>query len=91
MKRKILCALTVLALCLAALPALAEEAAEKGTREAPYRLGEACAFTAEILADRLPAPERRRRGLRRRGDDADPGQLPHARVFSGTPTPACTG
>ena len=33
MKRKILCALSVLALCLAALPALAEEAAEKGTRE----------------------------------------------------------
>ena len=29
MKRKILCALTVLALCLAALPALAEEAVEK--------------------------------------------------------------
>lgn len=54
MKRKILCALTVLALCLAALPALAEEAAEKGTREAPYRLGEACAFTAEILADGSP-------------------------------------
>lgn len=53
MKRKIICALTLMALCLTALPSFAEEA-DKGARDNPYRLGEACAFEAEVLSDGSP-------------------------------------
>lgn len=37
MKRKIICALTLMALCLTALPSFAEEA-DNGARDNPYRL-----------------------------------------------------
>lgn len=43
----------LLALCLLTASAAAEEV-EKGARENPYRLGEACAFSAEVLADGSP-------------------------------------
>ena len=43
----------VLALCLLCAAAAAE-AAQKGSKADPYRLGERCAFTAEVLADGSP-------------------------------------
>ena len=46
-------AAALLTLCLLAGSVAAGEM-EKGTRENPYRLGEACAFSAEVLADGSP-------------------------------------
>ena len=43
-----------LALLLLAMSFAAAEGAPKGTRENPYRLGDVCAFTAEMLADGSP-------------------------------------
>ena len=53
MKTVIRCLSLLLALLLPAASAAAE-GAQKGTREDPYRLGDVCAFTAEVLADGSP-------------------------------------
>ena len=47
-------AAALLILCLLAVSIAAAEEMEKGTRENPYRLGEVCAFSAEVLADGSP-------------------------------------
>ena len=47
-------AAALLILCLLAVSIAAAEEMEKGTRENPYRLGEACAFSTEVLADGSP-------------------------------------
>ena len=47
---RLACLAMALLLALLAVPAAAE-GARKGTREDPYRLGDVCAFTAEMLAD----------------------------------------
>ena len=50
---RLACLAMALLLALLAVPAAAE-GARKGTREDPYRLGDVCAFTAEVLADGSP-------------------------------------
>ena len=56
MKMGLRCVCLLLALLLAA-PLAAAEGAQKGTRENPYRLGDVCAFTAEVLLDGSPRQE----------------------------------
>ena len=51
MKTLLRCACLLLTLVLLAAPCALGEGAQKGTRENPYRLGDVCAFTAEVLAD----------------------------------------
>lgn len=54
MKTLLRCAYLLLTLVLLAAPCALGEGAQKGTRENPYRLGDVCAFTAEVLADGSP-------------------------------------
>ena len=53
MKTALRCLCLLLTLLLA-LPLACAEGVEKGSREDPYRLGDVCAFTAEVLKDGSP-------------------------------------
>ena len=53
MKTALRCLCLLLTLLLA-LPLACAEGMEKGSRENPYRLGDVCAFTAEVLKDGSP-------------------------------------
>ena len=54
MKTMLRGACLALVLLLLAMSFAAAEGAPKGTRENPYRLGDVCAFTAEVLDDGSP-------------------------------------